>query len=86
MKIAFRDVVEFMFLPVLTSGVFVLWDLNKNVNDLNVRVGIIIATDTAKDKRIEAAEKRLESCEARVQSASARVDRLEDAIKFYLKK
>lgn len=42
-KISFRDIIELLFLPVLTAGVFVMWDLSKSVNDLNVRVGVLIA-------------------------------------------
>lgn len=51
-KITFRDIIELLFLPVLTAGVFVLWDLNKNVNDLNVRVGVIIATSGINEKEM----------------------------------
>lgn len=63
MRITFRDIVEFLFLPVLTAGVFVLWDLNKNINDLNVRVGVLIANNGAFEKRVDSLEKRLEKLE-----------------------
>jgi len=62
-KISFRDIIELLFLPVLTAGVFVLWDLNKNVNDLNVRVGVIITQNGNNEKRIDALEKRIEKIE-----------------------
>lgn len=63
MQFRFRDLIELLFLPILSAGVFVLWDLNKNVNDLNVRVGILLATNTNLEKRIDLLEKRIEKTE-----------------------
>lgn len=62
-KISVRDVVEFLFLPVLTAGVYVLWDLNKSVGTLNVQVGTLIANNTMNEKSIEKLEKRIERLE-----------------------
>lgn len=56
MKVSFRDIVEFLFLPVLTSAVFVMWDLNKNLNTLNVQVGILNVTNISIEKRVTALE------------------------------
>lgn len=69
MKISFRDLIEFLFLPVLTAGVFVLWDVNKNINALNVQVGVLIERNSAYKEQIE--------------SLKIRVDRVEDRIKSY---
>lgn len=45
-----RDWVEILVLPLLTAAVFVLWDMNKNISQLNIQVGIIISErDTAKE-------------------------------------
>lgn len=63
MKFSIRDVVEFLFLPVLTAGVFVLWDLNKSVGTLNVQVGTLIAYNTTNEKRIDKLEARIERLE-----------------------
>jgi prefoldin subunit 5 len=63
LKISVRDVVEFLFLPVLTAGVFVLWDLNKSVGTLNVQVGTLIAYNTTNEKGIEKLERRIEKLE-----------------------
>jgi prefoldin subunit 5 len=63
LKISVRDVVEFLFLPVLTAGVFVLWDLNKSVGTLNVQVGTLIAYNTTNEKSIEKLERRIEKLE-----------------------
>lgn len=60
-----RDVIEILFLPVLTAAVFVLWDLNKSVGALNVQVGVLIANQANYDKRIDGLEKRMDKCEAR---------------------
>lgn len=69
MKISFRDLIEFLFLPVLTAGVFVLWDVNKNINALNVQVGVLIERNSAYKEQIE--------------SLKIRVDRVEDSLKSY---
>lgn len=63
LKFTVRDVVEFLFLPVLTAGVFVLWDLNKSVGTLNVQVGSMIAQNTATEKRVDDLQKRVERLE-----------------------
>lgn len=63
LKISVRDVVEFLFLPVLSAGVFVLWDLNKSVGTLNVQVGTLIAYNTTNEKSIEKLERRIEKLE-----------------------
>lgn len=61
--ITFRDLIEFLFLPVLSAGVLVLWDINKNVNTLNVQVGVLIANNGTVQQRIETLEKRVEKIE-----------------------
>jgi hypothetical protein len=66
MKISLRDVIEFLFLPVMTAGVFVLWDLNKGVSQLNVQVAILIAEKTSTDDKIKAIEKRVEKLEDKI--------------------
>lgn len=69
MKISFRDLIEFLFLPVLTAGVFVLWDVNKNINALNVQVGILIERNSAYKEQID--------------NLKIRVDKIEDNLKSY---
>lgn len=51
-SITFRDIIEFCFLPVLSAGVIVLWDLNKNVGTLNLNVGVLIERSNTFDKAI----------------------------------
>lgn len=63
LKFSVRDLVEFLFLPVLTAGVFVLWDLNKSVGTLNVQVGVLIANNTTNEKRIDDLQRRVEKLE-----------------------
>lgn len=45
MKFDIRAVIELLFLPVATAAVFVLWDLNKSVNLLNVQVAVLISSN-----------------------------------------
>ncbi len=42
-KFKIRDLIELLILPIATAGVYILWDLNQNVNKLNFQVGVIIA-------------------------------------------
>jgi hypothetical protein len=63
MKFNFRDVTEFLFLPLLTAAVFILWDLNKSVGTLNVQVGVLISNNYTNEKRIEKLEDRIEKLE-----------------------
>lgn len=62
-KLPFRDIVEFLFIPLLSACVFILWDLNKSVSALNVQVGILIANNSTNEKRMDALEKRIERIE-----------------------
>ncbi len=55
-----RDLVEFMFLPVLTAGVWVLWDLNKGVSELNVQVAVLIAKGHDQKERLEKVENEIQ--------------------------
>jgi len=68
-KVTLRDVIEVLVLPIMSAGVFVLWDLNKNVNSLNVQVGVLIAHTSTNEKRVDSLEKRLENMEQRINRA-----------------
>lgn len=63
MKLDFRDVTEFLVLPILTVAVYILWDLSKGVGVLNVQVGVLIANNATYEKRIDKLETRLEKLE-----------------------
>lgn len=63
MKLDFRDVTEFLVLPILTMAVYILWDLSKGVSVLNVQVGVLIANNATYEKRIDKLESRLEKIE-----------------------
>lgn len=63
MKLDFRDVTEFLVLPILTVAVYILWDLSKGVGALNVQVGVLIANNATYEKRIDKLEMRLEKLE-----------------------
>lgn len=64
MKFNFRDVTEFLFLPLLTAAVFILWDLNKSVGTLNVQVGVLISNNSTLEKRVDKLEDRIEKIES----------------------
>lgn len=65
MKLSFRDVTEFLFLPLMTAAVFILWDLNKSVGVLNVQVGVLITNNSTLEKRVNKLENRIEKMEDR---------------------
>lgn len=66
MGLKFRDIVEFLFLPLISTAVFLLWNLNQSVSDLNVRVGVLLANNVANEKRIDGIEKRIEKLEDKI--------------------
>lgn len=68
MNIKFRDVIEFLFLPLMSAAVFLLWNLNQSVGTLNVQVGVLLANNVANEKRIDGLEKRIEKMEEKILS------------------
>jgi hypothetical protein len=66
MDLSFRDVTEFLVLPILTVAVYILWDLSKGVGVLNVQVGVLIASNATYEKRIDKLEMRLEKLESNI--------------------
>ena len=68
-KFTIRDLIEVLVLPIMSAGVFILWDLNKNVNSLNVQVGVLIANHATNEKRVDSIEKRIENLETRMNGA-----------------
>lgn len=63
MKLSFRDITEFLFLPLMTAAVFILWDLNKSVGTLNVQVGVLISNNYTLENRVNKLESRIEKIE-----------------------
>lgn len=63
MKLSFRDITEFLFLPLMTAAVFILWDLNKSVGTLNVQVGVLISNNYMLENRVNKLESRIEKIE-----------------------
>ena len=72
MKIKFRDVIEFLFLPLMSAAVYLLWSLNLSVATLNVQVGVLLANNVANEKRMDGLEKRIEKIEDTNMSIIAR--------------
>lgn len=42
-KLTYRDIIEFLALPLLTAAVYILWDMNKSIDQLNIQVGVMIS-------------------------------------------
>lgn len=64
MRITIRDIIEFLFLPLMTAAVWILWDMNRNINTLNVQVGVVIServkdSDDIKDLKYRVRELEL---------------------------
>jgi hypothetical protein len=70
MNIKFRDVIEFLFLPLMSAAVFLLWNLNQSVGTLNVQVGVLLANNVANEKRLDGLEKRIEKMEEKIISGN----------------
>lgn len=43
MQIKVRDVIEMLAIPLLSAAVWILWQMNDNINKLNIQVGVIIS-------------------------------------------
>lgn len=58
-----RDWIELAALPLLTAAVFVLWDMNKNISQLNIQVGIIISERDSTKETLRDLELRVRELE-----------------------
>lgn len=67
MKQTMRDILELILIPILSFGVYVLWDLNKGVGLLNVQVASIIAESNGRaalyDEKLKALDQRVKLLE-----------------------
>ena len=66
MKLSPREAIEVLVLPILSAGVFILWDLNKGVSQLNVQVGVLIEISSVSDEKIKTLERRMERLEEKL--------------------
>ena len=57
--IGFRDIIEFLVIPLLTLAVYILWDMNKNIGTLNLQVGVIISERSVDRETIKDHESRI---------------------------
>lgn len=51
-----RLIIDVIILPIMTAAVFVLWDLNKSVGQLNIQVGVLLSTNQSLEKRVDKLE------------------------------
>ncbi len=65
-KLTARDIIEFAVIPILTIGCFILWDLSKGINNLNVQVGVLIANNSTNEKRVDGLESNMTNLEERI--------------------
>ena len=63
MQLKFRDIVEFLFLPLLTIVVFLLWELNKSISTLNIQVGVLIERSVNTDEKVKDLTARVQALE-----------------------
>jgi hypothetical protein len=52
---AFKD---WAFLGVLTGGVYILWQIKTSVDELNVKIAVVINRTDSHEKRIEKLEEK----------------------------
>ena len=62
-----RDWIELAILPILTAAVIVLWDMNKNIQQLNIQVGVILNERDNTKETLKDIENRLRKLEGRRQ-------------------
>jgi hypothetical protein len=61
----FRDLVEFLVLPLLSAAVWVLFQMNANINQLNIQVGVIIAEGSIQKEQMKELSSRVLELEKR---------------------
>lgn len=54
-----RTVVEVLIVPIIAFGVWLLRDMNSNLQDLNTKVAVILAKEPDTVKRLDGLENRL---------------------------
>ena len=58
-----KTVVEILVLPILGFGVMLLSDMNKNIQDLNLKVAVILAEGHSTKEKIKDIEVRIKDLE-----------------------
>ncbi len=66
-KFNIRDAIELLFLPLLTAGIYVIWDLHKQVSILNTQVAVLIAHGNLFEERARERERRIDKLEEQFQ-------------------
>lgn len=54
-----RLVIDVLVIPLISAAVFVLWDLNKSVANLNIQVGILLSSNNSIEKRVDRLEEKV---------------------------
>lgn len=54
-----RTLVEVLIVPIVAFGVYLLRDMNSNLQDLNTKVAVILAKEPDTIKRLDSLEVRL---------------------------
>jgi hypothetical protein len=54
----FQNFVEWAFLGVVSGGVYVLWRIHDSLNELNVKVAVVISQMESHERRISDLEDR----------------------------
>jgi prefoldin subunit 5 len=54
-----RLLIDFVVVPLIGFGVYVLQDLSKSVANLNVQVGVLISNNNSLEKRIDRLEAKV---------------------------
>lgn len=52
---AFKD---WAFLGVLSSGVYILWGIKSSVDELNIKIAVVVSRIDTHEKRIEKLEEK----------------------------
>lgn len=59
MKQWIRDLLELFVIPLLTVAVYILWNMNENINRLNIQVGVIIAEGSIQKEEMKEIKSRV---------------------------
>lgn len=59
--IKIRDLIEILIVPLFAAAVYFIYDLSKNVNEMNVKLGVVLSKNESLEKRVDKLEDKFES-------------------------
>jgi hypothetical protein len=62
-KFTLRDLLEVILIPLMCAAVYILWDMNKSIANLNTQVAVVIAENIPLKSSVSDHEERIRALE-----------------------